>query len=106
MGTRGNEEGREDLGLRRFATAMKTPRGRVNTNLLNSPKRLCMTEEGDNESFTSAGTSWDARVSHLKLSHLLALVKGELGLRDGDTHTLGVLCFRSCKSALRARMRF
>ena len=43
VGTRGNEEGREDLGLRRFTTAMKTPRGRVNTDLLNSPKRLCMT---------------------------------------------------------------
>ena len=70
VGTRGNEEGREDLGLRRFATAMKTPRGRVNTDLLNSPKQLCMTEEGDNESFTSAGISWEARASHLKSSRI------------------------------------
>ena len=30
------------------------------------------------------GTSWDARASHLKLTHSLALAKGELGLRDGD----------------------
>ena len=46
VGTRGNEEGREDPGLRCFATAMKTPRGQVNTDLLNSPKQLCMTKEG------------------------------------------------------------
>ena len=35
VGNIGNEEGRDDPGLRCFATAMKTPRGRVNTDLLN-----------------------------------------------------------------------
>ncbi len=71
---------REDLELRCFATAMKTPRGRGNTDLLNSPKQLCLSEENDNESssIASAGT-WDARAAHLKLKHSLALVKGELG---------------------------
>ena len=38
VGIRGDEEERNDPGLCRFATAMKTPRGRVNTDLLNSPK--------------------------------------------------------------------
>ncbi len=32
-------------------------------------------------SIASAGT-WDTRAAHLKLKHLLALVKGELGLRE------------------------
>ena len=84
VGIRGDEEEWDDLGLRRFATAMKTPHGRVNTDLLNSPKQLCMTKEGDNESFTTAGSAWDPRASHLKLTHSLALVKGELGSRDDD----------------------
>ena len=84
VGNRGDEEGRDDPGLRCFATAMKTPRGRVNTDLLNSPKQLRMTEEGDDESFTMAGSAWDSRVSHLKLMHSLALVKGGLRLRDDD----------------------
>jgi hypothetical protein len=84
VGNRGDEEGQDDPGLRRFATALKTPRGRGNTDLLNSPKRLRMTEEGDDESVTTAGTAWDARVSHLKLTHSLALVKEELGSRDND----------------------
>ena len=61
VGTRGDEEGREDPGLRRFTTAMKTPRGQVNTDLLNSTKRLHMTKEGDDESFTLAGISWELR---------------------------------------------
>jgi hypothetical protein len=44
-----------------------------------------MTEEGgDDESITTAGTSWDVRASHLNLTHSLALVKGELGSRDND----------------------
>ncbi len=64
VGTRGDEEGWEDPGLRRFTTTMKTPRGQVNTDLLNSTKRLRMTKEGDDESFTLAGTSWDAQASH------------------------------------------
>jgi len=78
VGNRGDEEGQDDPGLRPFTTAMKTPRGRVNTDLLNSPKQLRMTEEGDDESFTLEGTAWDARASHLKLTHSLALVKGEV----------------------------
>ena len=85
VGIRGDEEERDDPGLRHFATAMKTPRGRINTDLLNySPKQLRMTKEGDDESFTTAGSAWDPRASHLKLTHSLALVKGELGLRDDD----------------------
>ncbi len=84
VGNRGEEEGQDDPGLRRFATAMKTPPGRVNTDLLNPPKRLRMTEEGDDESVITTGTAWDARTSHLKLTHSLALVKGELGSRDDD----------------------
>jgi len=84
VGNRGDEEGRDESGLRRFATAMKTPRGWVNTDLLNSPKRLRMTKEGDDESFTTAGSAWDPRASHLKLTHLLSLVKGKLGSRDDN----------------------
>jgi len=84
VGNRGGEEERDDPGLLRFVTAMKTPRGRVNTYLLNSPKQLRMTEEGDYESFTMARSAWDPRASHLKLTHSLALVKGELGSRDDD----------------------
>ena len=43
-----------------------------------------MTKEGDDKSVTTAGTASDAWTSQLKLTHLLALVKGELGSRDYD----------------------
>ena len=79
VGNRGGEEERDDPGLLRFATAMKTLCGRVNTDLLNSPKRLRMTKEGNDESFTTARSAWDPRASHLKLTHSLALVKGGSG---------------------------
>ncbi len=39
VGARGDEEV-QDSGLRCFVTAMKTPRGQGNTDLLNSPKQL------------------------------------------------------------------
>ena len=79
VGNRGGEEERDDPGLLRFATAMKTLCGRVNTDLLNSPKRLRMTKEGNDESFTTARSAWDPQASHLKLTHSLALVKGGSG---------------------------
>ena len=43
-----------------------------------------MTEEGCDETFTTARSAWDPRASHLRLTHSLALVKGELGSRDDD----------------------
>ncbi len=45
-----------------------------------------MSKEDDDvsSSIPSAGTPWDARASHLKLKHSLALVNGELGSRDVD----------------------
>ncbi len=80
MGTRGNEEVRKDPGLQRFATATKTSQGRGDTDLLNSPKQLCMSNQDNNDSssIASAG-AWDAHVAHLALKHLLALIKVELG---------------------------
>jgi hypothetical protein len=91
VGTRGNEEVREDPRPQRFATAMKTPQGRGDTNLLNSPNRLRMSGQDNNDSLsiTSAG-AWDARVAHLVLKHLLALIKGELGSQEVDALYLTV----------------
>ncbi len=76
---------REDSGLRCFATAMKTLQGRGNTDLLNSPKQLCLSKEDNNKSssIASAGT-WDTCAAHFKLKHLLALIKGELRSREVD----------------------
>ncbi len=54
VGARGDKEVREDSGLRHFAIAMKTPQGRGNTNLLNSPKQLCLSKEDNNESSSIA----------------------------------------------------
>ena len=56
----------------------------IAVRLLHGMKRIRMTEEGNDKSFTTAGSAWDPRASHLKLTHSLALVKGELGSRDDD----------------------
>jgi hypothetical protein len=85
VGARGNKEVQEDQGLQRFAMAMKTPQGWGDTNLLNSPKQLRMSDHNNNNasSITLAG-AWDTHVAHLVLKHLLALVKKEVGSREAN----------------------
>jgi hypothetical protein len=69
--------------LRRFATAMKTPREREDFNpLVTTPKRLHLSNVSEEDSVSSLGLSsgWDLTT----LKYALVLVKGELGSKDED----------------------
>ncbi len=69
--------------LRRFATAMKTPREQEDFNpLATTPKWLCLGNVSEEDPVSSSGLSsgWDLTT----LKYALALVKGELGSKDED----------------------
>jgi hypothetical protein len=75
----------EDAGLQRFTTAMNTPgrRGGV-LNPLESPKRLRLEDSNPNDEASSASQAQPQGPRVTNLKHALALVKGELGMRDAD----------------------
>jgi hypothetical protein len=75
----------EDAGLQRFTTAMKTP-GRWGgvLNPLASPKRLQLEDSNPNDEASSASQAQPQGPWVTDLKHALALIKGELGMRDAD----------------------
>jgi hypothetical protein len=81
------EEGSESVGahsqLQHFATAMKTPMEWEDFNPLGTtPKQLRLSEVGKEDSVSSSSVPQGQGLTALE--YALALVKGELGSKDGD----------------------